>query len=396
MDKLIIYHFHNGSGGGVLSVIKNLIRFSNNSNIENNIIYTINKTEIPNYNIENIEGATTQQIFYYTSNNNFYYTCNQLAKLLPNNKVLIVAHDWIELGMISNLGLQNPVVQVLHGDFDYYYELAISNQYFIDAFICISPTIYKKLISKIGDRKSCISYLNFPVPYLEKKSLKNDNFNIVFNVRNLTDYRKQFPIIIEIAKELELDKNKYFFTVIGEGYTQETFFEIWPSAMKDRVNYLGSIPNKIILDLLPSQDIILLPSLFEGFPVSLIEAMKAGVVPLITNWDGAVDELIESGVSGYYLNIGDVNGYVTIIKKLQNDKFLKEIISANCVIKADQYFNPFKNTKKFEDVFKAIFINVNVVKKSKKHYGSRLDQIWIPNKFVLLFRNIIKYMSCLH
>ena len=391
MDKLKVYHFHNGNGGGVLSVIKNLVYFSNNPLIENHVIYAINKDEISNYNVENIQGAITQQLFYYTPQNNFYYTCNQLAKLLPDNKALIVAHDWIELGMVSNLGLQNPVVQVLHGDFDYYYELANNNQHIIDAFICISPTIYRKLISQIGIKQKCISYLNFPVPFIEKKSLRNDNLNIIYNVRNLTDHRKQFSIILDIAKELALEKNKYFFTIIGEGYTQETFFEIWPPALKDRVNYLGVLPNQIILDLLPSQDIILLPSLSEGLPVSLIEAMKAGVVPLITNWDGAVDEIIKYGTSGYYLNIGDVEGYVNILKKLQSNSLLLKAISDNCSTKANYYFNPFENTRKFERIFEYIYIDVGRFKKSQKKYGSRLDQTWIPNKLVLAIRKIIKF-----
>ena len=43
MDKIKVYHFHNGKGGGVLSVIKNLLRFSDTAMIENHIIYTINE-----------------------------------------------------------------------------------------------------------------------------------------------------------------------------------------------------------------------------------------------------------------------------------------------------------------------------------------------------------------
>ena len=98
--KLHVYHFHNGGGGGVLSVIRNLVRYSQNTNIENHIIYTINKDIDPVYIIHPIEGAHSEKVFYFSSKWNFYYTCRQLAKLLPGDKALIVAHDWLELGIV--------------------------------------------------------------------------------------------------------------------------------------------------------------------------------------------------------------------------------------------------------------------------------------------------------
>ena len=57
------------------------------------------------------------------------------------------------LFILLGLGLKNPVVHILHGDFDYYYELAQKNQDVIDAFICISPTIYKKLNQVLEKRQ---------------------------------------------------------------------------------------------------------------------------------------------------------------------------------------------------------------------------------------------------
>ena len=124
MNKIKIYHFHNGTGGGVFTVIKNLLRFSVDKNIENHIIHAINTQIVPDYVIEPVTGAASQLLYYYTRQNNFYHTCRQLANLLPDDKAIIVAHDWLELGMASNLGLQNPVVQMVHGNYDYYYEIA--------------------------------------------------------------------------------------------------------------------------------------------------------------------------------------------------------------------------------------------------------------------------------
>ena len=138
-----VYHFHNGSGGGVFSVIKNLLEFSQSPDIENHVIYTINKLNQPSYTIGNLKGAASEQIFYYSPKWNFFHTCKLLAKLLPDEKVIIVAHDWLELGLVSNLGLQNKVVMFLHGDYNYYYQLYnyLFNKYLYLCLILIYKTV---------------------------------------------------------------------------------------------------------------------------------------------------------------------------------------------------------------------------------------------------------------
>jgi hypothetical protein len=80
-----VFHFYNGNGGGVLSVIRNLISYKQNTEIENHIIHVINKDLKPDYKIIELSGATTEKIFFYSSKWNFYFTSKQLAKYIPDN-----------------------------------------------------------------------------------------------------------------------------------------------------------------------------------------------------------------------------------------------------------------------------------------------------------------------
>nr|WP_255679764.1 glycosyltransferase family 4 protein [Methylocystis sp. WRRC1] len=52
-----------------------------------------------------------------------------------------------------------------------------------------------------------------------------------------------------------------------------------------------------LIDLLEWADVLLLPSHYEGLPLVVIEAMIAGVVPVVADC-GAMRELIEDGVNG--------------------------------------------------------------------------------------------------
>jgi glycosyltransferase involved in cell wall biosynthesis len=380
MAKLQVYHFHNGGGGGVLSVIRNLLMFSNNQSIENHIIYAVNKKEMPSYKIEPINGAISQILFYYSSNNNFYNTCNGLSKLLPNDNAIIVAHDWLELGVASNLGLQNPVVFFLHGDYDYYYELARKNENIINTFICVSKSIQQKLISILPGREKDIKYIRFPVPNSNYSFPKNSTNNIIFLGRLTKE--KGYNKVAEIANCLFNNNMNLNWHIVGSGEVINT------ENLNENIQkkFYGNLANLEVQALLEKMNFILLPSLAEGMPVSIIEAMKAGVVPLVNDIEGGIQELIIDDETGFKIKNNIVNDYVTKIILLLKNSLLTEKISKNAKYIADQLFNADKNTVSIEN--ELFNVKNTKIKQPQKVYGSRLDHPFIPNIFTKLLRNI--------
>jgi glycosyltransferase involved in cell wall biosynthesis len=384
LQKIKVFHFHNGSRGGVLSVITNLLKFSNNEAIENHVIFTINKDLVPKYKMPLLEGAVTQQVFYYFPKWNFYYTCKQLAKLLPDDKSVVIAHDWLELGMMSNLGLQNPVVQIVHGNYDYYYELAKKHSPSIDKFICVSPVIYKNLNSKIPQRKSDIEYCRFPVPSIVPLEKKNELLKIFYCVRSLDDDNKQFCLLPKINAIIKEKAVNVHWTIVGNGMEKEKVEKLMDQ--QNNVSFFPSLPNEEVIQLLPQYDLFILPSLKEGFPVAVVEAMKAGLVPLVTNWDGATEELIVDGETGFYFEPGDASGYADKIGLLNNERGLMNKMSKEGMEKANELFDPGGNTSLIENVIYAVSKDNAKNKKAVKVYGSRMDQEWVPNNITLLIR----------
>lgn len=377
-------------GGGVLSVIKNLLRFSDHALLENHIIYTINKSLLPDFTMPVLEGAKSQQLFYYSASHNFYYTCRQLAKLLPDDKAIIVAHDWMELGMLSNLGLQNPVVQVLHGNYGYYYELAKKHRDAVDAFICVSHPIANTLKEQLPYRYDDIYEAHFPVSAAIVSAKQKEVLQLIYFAGNLTDINKQFDIITRIAEKLQDNAGNYFFTIAGAGITEKQFHERWPIGMTNRVRFMGELANETIQGLLLNQDIFLLPSLAEGLPVSLVEAMKAGAVPLITEWPGGTDNLVLAGETGFTFEAGDVAGYCNCIEYLVANRELLKSISVNAVKRANYLFDPKKNTHRYEHIFAMAGMGQQKKKRAIKIYGSRLDQPWLSNLITYTWRRFNK------
>ncbi len=72
--------------------------------------------------------------------------------------------------------------------------------------------------------------------------------------------------------------------------------------------------------ILKSVDVTVLPSLRrEGLPRVILEAMIAGVVPIVTN-SGGSPELVENNVSGFVVEPGDSIAIREKILELYNDR----------------------------------------------------------------------------
>ena len=384
--RIKIIHFHNGTGGGVLSIIRNLLAYRQHSHIENHVIYTINREQKSYYKNPGLEGAASEQVFYYSPKWNFYYTCRQLAKLLPDNKAVIVAHDWLELGMVSNLGLQNPVVHYVHGAYDYYYALATKHSPWIDSYITVSQHITDELASRMPERKDSIHYLRFPVPDIKcVVNEKSPGFHIVFPGR--CEESKGYYNLPEIEKELIKSGIKVQWHVAGEGSESKHKQAIWPT--DSEVKFHGNLAHDDLMQLLCRSHVLILPSKAEGMPVSVIEAMKVGAVPVVNDLEGGIQELIQEGITGFRVSSNEQSSFATRLGLLSADVNLRKQLSVAAAQYANLHFSPASNALGIEKLLLRPFANKKI-KYSQKVYGSRLDKSWIPNVLV----NTIRSFQC--
>ena len=65
--------------------------------------------------------------------------------------------------------------------------------------------------------------------------------------------------------------------------------------LRDSVHFLGAVSNPA--DVLAAADVFVLPSLVEGLPLALLEAMRAGK-PIVATSVGGVPEAVTSGING--------------------------------------------------------------------------------------------------
>jgi glycosyltransferase involved in cell wall biosynthesis len=157
----------------------------------------------------------------------------------------------------------------------------------------------------------------------EVESYKDNPHSPVFiHVARFHEQKNQ-NLLIDAFNELDRKGEDFVLLVIGDGFDQGPGAELKRRACA-KIHFLGLKNN--VADYLYCSDAFCLTSIYEGLPISLLEAMACGVVPICTNVGGIPDVIIE-GVSGYLSNVG-LGEYIEAIRRYRSDMITKDSIVA--------------------------------------------------------------------
>jgi len=109
--------------------------------------------------------------------------------------------------------------------------------------------------------------------------------------------------------------------------------------LEGRVTFLGYIRDRETLaERYRETDIYLMPSRYEPFGLTTLEAMACGAVAVVSNVAGSC-ELIINGVNGYIADIHDRRRTADLIVTLLNDKRERKRTSENAVITVQKHLS---------------------------------------------------------
>ena len=176
-----------------------------------------------------------------------------------------------------------------------------------------------------------------------KIGIKNKKKNII-SICRLVDQKNIFEIF-EIAKNLQF----YNFIVLGNGYLFDKAKNYIESQKIRNVYLLGN--KKDIFKYLYEADLFLSTSLYEGHPISILEAMSIGLPIVASKVTGNVDT-IKNNFSGLFYRLGDINEATYCIKKLMKNRNLKLKISNNSFLTHRKLFTIKKMKNEYLSLYK--------------------------------------------
>jgi glycosyltransferase involved in cell wall biosynthesis len=90
--------------------------------------------------------------------------------------------------------------------------------------------------------------------------------------------------------------------------------------LTDSIHLLGNVEN--VYEILACGDVFVFPSLEEGFPNSILEAMASGL-PVVAYDIPIIREILEDHVTGILVPKGDTEALAGAILTLMNDRTLR-------------------------------------------------------------------------
>jgi glycosyltransferase involved in cell wall biosynthesis len=107
---------------------------------------------------------------------------------------------------------------------------------------------------------------------------------------------------------------------------------------------------KDIPDIMKTIDVLLTPSLWEGFGIVLIEAMAAGK-PCIATKTSSIPEIVEDGVNGFLVPPKDSQSIADSLIKMISDPQLVQKMGQEGIETVKKKFTIEKMIKEYESIF---------------------------------------------
>jgi glycosyltransferase involved in cell wall biosynthesis len=136
-------------------------------------------------------------------------------------------------------------------------------------------------------------------------------------IARLTEQKAHRVLFEAMASRSEL--SSLHLLVIGDGELRDELRRrVEQLSLDNRVHFAGA--RRDLGNILASIDMFVMPSLWEGLPLSLVLAMGAGL-PVIASRVAGIPEVVEDGVSGLLVNPGDARQLAdAMVRVLENDE----------------------------------------------------------------------------
>ena len=164
--------------------------------------------------------------------------------------------------------------------------------------------------------------------------------------------RKNFPGLVEAYALLPSDVRSRFALVVAgaEGWKNEALFAaIRRLGLENRVRFLSYIPDADRAPLMREADLFVLPSLYEGFGMPVLEAMACGT-PVVTTERGALPEV--GGNAVVYADPLDPGSIAREMAAVLGDPELRRRLAAAGPVRAAG-FRWDASAQRLADVFEA-------------------------------------------
>jgi glycosyltransferase involved in cell wall biosynthesis len=167
--------------------------------------------------------------------------------------------------------------------------------------------------------------------------------------------QKGHRFLIEAAQEPLSQFPNLHLLFIGDGILRETLqARVRECRLDGRIHFLGNRSD--VPDLLAASDLFVLPSLWEGLPMALIEAMASGL-PIIATAVSGSQQVMVPGQTGLLVSPGDASELREAILELLSNPKQAKIMGAAAQRRVETSFSATKQAEEHVELYQQAWYN---------------------------------------
>lgn len=215
--------------------------------------------------------------------------------------------------------------------------------------VAISPIVKDTILEEYGLRRNDVPMIyngaNIKNCIVKTDYTSNDQIRVL-HVGRLTGVKNQ-SLLIEVIACLRDKGYKVTLDMYGDGEKKYEYQEKIRALNLQGVACLRGLTDTIY-PVMHNADIFVLPSIYEGMPMTLIEAMGTGL-PIVASRVGGIPDMIDSGIDGLLVNPCFDELYDGI-EKIVRSCALRKYFGINAMRKS-QMFSAEVMAEKYSDLY---------------------------------------------
>jgi glycosyltransferase involved in cell wall biosynthesis len=196
----------------------------------------------------------------------------------------------------------------------------------LDCMVGVSAQIARHLQSMPEFSACRIEEIPYGIAFqkrVERHTKPDEPLRVIY-VGRMVEEQKRVSRLVELVRIVEARNGHCRFSFAGTGIQLK---EMQTALRNSRiVEFLGEVPNRQIQDVVATNDVFVLLSDYEGLPLSLLEAMGHGLVPVVSDLESGIRQIVPDD-AGIRVPLGDVSAAAEAILGLEKDRTRIKIMS---------------------------------------------------------------------
>lgn len=260
---------------------------------------------------------------------------SDLAKIRPD---VLMLNDCLEFAigatpLIRTLRKVCSIVDTLHTNQPLRGYITVRHTYArsVDGWIATSQHVADRVRTHFPNfPRDYIRYIPYGINYVKRTrdSRKSPQLRILF-VSRLVQNQKRVRDLPEIVAALCRRNVTFTLTIVGDGpERKELESQFKRMNMYSRVRFRGALLPEETRQEYFCHDVMINLAEYETGPITAIEAMQAGCIPVCTEIPSIARDTIRPGVNGYLCPVGDIDAFANVLTELQDRNLLELQLNA--------------------------------------------------------------------